>query len=437
MKYSAKFYLEKRKEIVENVPVMLSVTFNSKQMFYYTGKRCDVKQWAAVDKDKLKKSVEDCDHLKRNQITSDGQTSTDFNSDLLYIKRAVHELFKAYDVAGEVPTPTQLRDNLKLKLGKTVKVKYTESFFDQFEQYLADSELSQGSKISYGTVKNHLKNFKPAVTFENFNPKDFKQYLIDEKETVHNGKKRVIKGKGSNTVNYYLRLLKIFFDSSLKKKHTAAKPFESFEIPEGHYGNPIYINVAERDLLFNATFTDVKMSKTTALSRSEVRDIFLLQCFIGCRIGDLRRMTHQNIINGSVQYIAAKQKNKKAVSIHVPLMDKALTIIARYDLPDGKLLPTYSMAHIETLLKEIFREVGLTRLVTIPDKRTGLDLQVPICSIASTHMARRVFIGALHKQGVKNEIIASMSGHSKNSRAFSRYYDVDEEDQIKALKLIQ
>ena len=40
-------------------------------------------------------------------------------------------------------------------------------------------------------------------------------------------------------------------------------------------------------------------------------------------------------------------------------------------------------------------------------------------------------------KGVKNEIIASMSGHVENSRAFSRYYNIDKEDQEQAIKMIE
>lgn len=65
----------------------------------------------------------------------------------------------------------------------------------------------------------------------------------------------------------------------------------------------------------------------------------------------------------------------------MPPGEKTLAIIARYYEPDDKLVPTYSMTHIEMLIKEIFREVGLTRLVTIPDKRTGLDLKIPISTV--------------------------------------------------------
>jgi hypothetical protein len=52
-------------------------------------------------------------------------------------------------------------------------------------------------------------------------------------------------------------------------------------------------------------------------------------------------------------------------------------------------------------------------------------------------MARRVFVGSLYKKGVKNEIIASMSGHTRDSKAFGRYHAIDKEDQGNAIKLIE
>ena len=61
---------------------------------------------------------------------------------------------------------------------------------------------------------------------------------------------------------------------------------------------------------------------------------------------------------------------------------------------------------------------------------------VPLNEIACSHMARRTFVGLLHKT-VKNEIIASMSGHVENSKAFKRYYKVDETDQREAIKTIE
>ena len=63
---------------------------------------------------------------------------------------------------------------------------------------------------------------------------------------------------------------------------------------------------------------------------------------------------------------------------------------------------------------------------------TREEEKVPLYSVASSHMARRTFVGTLHRN-VKDSVIANMSGHVENSRAFIRYYDVDEETRIDAI----
>ena len=51
----------------------------------------------------------------------------------------------------------------------------------------------------------------------------------------------------------------------------------------------------------------------------------------------------------------------------------------------------------------------------------------PIWEVASSHMARRVLVGNLYKEVKDTNLIAKISGHVENSRAFSRYRDIDEE----------
>ena len=50
-----------------------------------------------------------------------------------------------------------------------------------------------------------------------------------------------------------------------------------------------------------------------------------------------------------------------------------------------------------------------------------------IWEVASSHMARRVLVGNLYKEVKDPNLIAKISGHVENSRAFNRYRDIDEE----------
>ena len=408
MKYSTKFYPEKRKGVEKNVPVMLSVTYERQRMFYYTGIRCDINVWKNL-KEK-----------KKNQSAINGQPVREFLADLDRIKVAVDDIFKFYDATNVKPTPNQIRNALKLKLGKTVKNPEKELFFDRFEQFMKRPGISQSTAQHIKSNIKKVKEFNSQTDFATLDVKyinDYYSYLI--------GDPRICK----NSASTELHILSTFLNYSVKNGWIMNNPFKNFSIVQEFYGNPVYITLEERDNLYDAVINDEILAKT--------RDIFVFQCLIGCRIGDLLELKKSNIINGNIEYIAAKTKEHKPRIARIPLTTKALNIIAKYNLPDGHLIPHLNRKKYNANLKTLFKELDIKRLVTIPDKRTRLNIQVPICDIVTSHMARRVFIGGLYKKGARNEIIASMSGHVKNSKAFSRYYDIDLEDQKSAINLIE
>jgi site-specific recombinase XerD len=408
MKYSVRYFPEKRKGVTANVPVTLSVTFSNQRMLYYTGLRCQIDldryQWDAT-----------AGLLRRNQITPDGLSSQKFNDELGKITGNVGELFAAYEVEKIQPTVEMLRNDLKRKLGKAIKAFQQEDFYSRFDLYIIGSGLSDNRKSTLQLVIKKLKSFNPDMTFNNIDLPAFKAYLSEK--------------ISQNSISCYLSAFKTFLKHSLKVKFISVNPFDSFEYAAETYGDPIYLTIAERDLLFNATIEDPILS--------QIRDIFCLQSFIGCRYGDLMRFTQSNINNGVLSYIAAKTKNEGERIAKVPLSGKAKQIIARYSLPDGRLLPMVKTGRCDHYIKKVFLLVGLTRTVATIDKKTLLEKHVTIDTLASTHMARRIFVGGLFNAGVNNEVIGSMSGHVAHSKAISRYYKVSDEQQLAAMKLIE
>ena len=51
----------------------------------------------------------------------------------------------------------------------------------------------------------------------------------------------------------------------------------------------------------------------------------------------------------------------------------------------------------------------------------------PINEIASSHMARRTFVGGLFKKVKDPNLIGALSGHKAGSKAFARYRDIDDD----------
>ena len=286
----------------------------------------------------------------------------------------------------------------------------------------------------------HKKSFQFNVkTVTHLTLKDLWDFLENEHniydkypqlyEDVPKTRKKVLK-RGNNTLVCIFKRLRTFFSWCVEEKIIAVSPFKEFTIPAERYGTPIYITKEEMHLINN-----MDLSAEPALERQ--RDIFIFQCCVGCRIGDLMRMTRDDIINGTLEYIASKTLENNQETIVVPLNKTALAILAKYDwYKEGKLFPFISPQKYNYAIKDIFEKAGITRNVTCLNTLTGKEEKKPINKVASSHMARRTFVGNLYKQVQDPNIVASMSGHAENSRAFSRYREIDKDIKTNAVNLL-
>lgn len=224
-----------------------------------------------------------------------------------------------------------------------------------------------------------------------------------------------------NTVADMLTRFRAFVLWAIDNGHTTNNPFKHFTIGEIVYGTPIYITNEERTKLFE---TDLSANKEVEIQR----DIFIFHCFIGCRVSDLFKMTYQNIIGDSIEYIQRKTKEDRPITVRVPLSKTAIALIDKYR-EEGResLFPFSTEQHYNRKIKEAFRLAGLDRIVTVPDQRTRAEVHKPIYELASSHMARRTFIGNIYKKVKDPNLVGSLSGHKEGSKAFARYRDIDDD----------
>ncbi len=120
-----------------------------------------------------------------------------------------------------------------------------------------------------------------------------------------------------------------------------------------------------------------------------------------------------------------------------PLTARAKEIIERYHKSEGQigLMPFISEQKYNKAIKEMLRIAGIDRVVTVLNPTTRLEEQRPINEVASSHMARRYFIGNLYAKVQDPALISSMTGHSPGSRAFERYRAIHDEIKIPILKI--
>lgn len=190
------------------------------------------------------------------------------------------------------------------------------------------------------------------------------------------------------------------------------------------YGTPYYITLEARDKI-----AGYDLSANPSLEAQ--RDIFIFQCLIGCRVSDLMAMTPGSIINGAIEYMLQKTKGERPQVVRVPLNAIAKALVEKYagsdDLMNGKLFPFISSQKYNVEIKKIFTTCGVNRMVTVLNPTTGAEEKRPMNEIASSHLARRTFIGNLYKKVKAPNLVGSLSGHKEGSKAFARYRDIDED----------
>ena len=141
-------------------------------------------------------------------------------------------------------------------------------------------------------------------------------------------------------------------------------------------------------------------------------------------------LTQDNITNGILVYTPHKTKDdgEQEFQARVPLHPKAVELVEKYKGRDskGRLFPFITPQKYNEAIKDIFTRVGITRMVVVRNPKTGENEARPLNEIASSHLARRTFVGNAYFKVSDPNIIGKMSGHVEGSKAFSRYRKIED-----------
>ncbi|WP_076932287.1 site-specific integrase [Proteiniphilum saccharofermentans] len=239
------------------------------------------------------------------------------------------------------------------------------------------------------------------------------------------------KPRGQNSVADMMLRFRSFIIWANDNGYTINNPFKHFTIGEIVYGTPIYITNSERNRLLETDLSDNKELETQ-------RDIFVFQCLIGCRVSDLYKMTYRSIIGDAIEYIPRKTKEDRAITVRVPLNDTAKRLITKYqDYERGSLFPFNTEQDYNRKIKEAFKRAGLGRMVTVLDQQTREEIQKPLYEVASSHMARRSFIGNIYKKVKDPNLVGALSGHKEGSKVFARYRTIDDDMKKELIGMLE
>lgn len=333
--------------------------------------------------------------------------------------------------------------------GKTIALneEHAHSFFDVMKIFVRRNgdENKRESVIihilerfeSYQRIK--LRNASFRLNLDDITPQTLAdiEYFIKNEAAIANKYPQLynnVKGlleRNENTVSSKMKMFRTFMRWALTNGYTENRPFDRYSVKPEIYGTPYYLALEERDAIANFPIENKSLATQ--------RDIFIFQCFVGCRVSDLIALKPENIVEGFLEYIQHKTRHESLQIVRVPLSDKAMKLILRYNGSDkrGRLFPFVSAQKYNDSIKKIFTACGITRPVAIANPRTGKEEFRPINELASSHIARRTFVGNLYKKVKDPNLIASMSGHAEGSKAFARYRAIDDDIKKELIDLIE
>ena len=322
-----------------------------------------------------------------------------------------------------------------------------EALCEMFQRYvngwLDTGVIGSGRKKHYDVVIRELNRFfiingidgEPVEVFNKDMILKFREFLRIEHTLVDkypglyvdmNNRNRPSKERSQNTIAEKLLLIQAFMVELERNDIIPVSPFrkigkEKEAIMKQQYDEPVFLTKAE----FNTILV-----KDCPDSLQRVKDLFIVQCCFGCRVGDFRRFTFDNIgIEEGIPYIHyLPQKTHRdgliRTEIRTPIIRIAYDIIMKYEgeLSKNALLPFYPDGNGETgynyQIKKLLEYCGIERKIAIFNTSLSTNEYKPIYEIASSKLARKTHVDLMNKVQI-DKYAAGL--HAKNSSAVNRY----------------
>ena len=230
------------------------------------------------------------------------------------------------------------------------------------------------NELSVAALKNYDNNLRHNITGYNAHKKkahkltdlskyfelDYKDYLIDQ-------------GKAKSTIDNQVKYLKSLC-AKLKELDIEVNP-AVFTFKRSKSNKSIfYLSEIELDKL--------RTSTPKSKSLQEQKDVFVLQCYTGLRVSDLRRVNLDTISEDKSMIIMRAAKTDEAIKL--PILPEAEEILLKYDYEP----PFISDQKYNKAIKEFLKELDFDRKI----ESQGF---APLYVVCTSHIARKTFLSYL------------------------------------------
>lgn len=390
-------------------PINLVFSYKGKKFKYSTGYKACYDDWD-FNKQRIKSNkallvnAREVNNLLNLIETSLSKEYSKYISDQVVVN---NELLKSF-----------LDNLLKKKTIESKPVK-TDTFFEFAYNHLDDkkSRVTKATFYSYRQTLIKLEtysiNLKLNITFDSFDIKfvnSFNKFLQEH----YNHKQ--------NSISKHFKNLKTYLIEASNRGYIKNSSFvvKDFFSPTENT-TAIYLDEKELKKMYDEDLTDNP-------SMELARDIFLIGCYIGQRVGDYNGLTKDDIvtIKGISFFKIRQSKTKTDVLCPITKEISEIMKLRHNNLPPKKL----NEPDINDNIKDLGKRLGFTKKIKCEFTQGGKKIvqMLPKYELIMTHTARRSFCTNMYLKKMPVYDIMLFSGH-KTEREFYKYIKIKDEER--------
>lgn len=390
-------------------PINLVFSYKGKKFKYSTGYKACYDDWD-FNKQRIKSNkallvnAREVNNLLNLIETSLSKEYSKYISDQVVVN---NELLKSF-----------LDNLLKKKTIESKPVK-TDTFFEFAYNHLDDkkSRVTKATFYSYRQTLIKLETYsitlKLNITFDSFDIKfvnSFNKFLQEH----YNHKQ--------NSISKHFKNLKTYLIEASNRGYIKNSSFvvKDFFSPTENT-TAIYLDEKELKKMYDEDLTDNP-------SMELARDIFLIGCYIGQRVGDYNGLTKDDIvtIKGISFFKIRQSKTKTDVLCPITKEISEIMKLRHNNLPPKKL----NEPDINDNIKDLGKRLGFTKKIKCEFTQGGKKIiqMLPKYELIMTHTARRSFCTNMYLKKMPVYDIMLFSGH-KTEREFYKYIKIKDEER--------
>ena len=322
-------------------------------------------------------------------------------------------------------------------------------YYRYVEEAYRDGIIGYQRHSQYLSKARRLERFLAIKGFSQIKPTqfdikmlmDFRQFCFDEyqyvkrypklypKDGVHRYPTQPI---SSNSVVHEMKALKAFFNELENTDEIFKSPFRKISherlktVMRVMYDEPFFLRASELKKVIDTEVPE---------ELQEAKDQFVLNCCLGCRIGDFKNLSMSKVSVSPegipyVHYIPSKTKKimENVIEIKTPLIRVAYNIVMRTKFAFNETgNDRYTVSLYNKQLPRLLAFCGIDRQVSKYNENLGENEYFPLYELATSRLARKTHVDMMSKVQVN---IYAAGLHAEGSDAVHRYTNLEIEDRF-------